>query len=49
MENPVKNGYGNEGLSLLEKGQKGLHAIIFSRLGVILLLFLFQVFMCVKE
>lgn len=44
MENPAENGYGNEGLSLLEKGQKGLHAIIFSRLGVILLLFLFQVF-----
>lgn len=34
----------NEGLSLLEKGQKGLHAAIFSRLGVIVLLFVFQVF-----
>ena len=39
-----KHDEGSEGLSLLKKGQKGLWAILFSRLGVILLLFLLQVF-----
>jgi len=32
----------NEGLSLLKKGQKGLMAAVFSRLGVIILLFVVQ-------
>ena len=34
----------SEGLSLLKRGQKGLFAVVFSRLGVIVLLFLLQLF-----
>ena len=34
----------NKGLSLLKKGQKGLIHAIFSRMGLILLLLLFEVF-----
>lgn len=33
-----------EGLSLIKKGKKGFFAVIFSRLGIIVLLFWFQVF-----
>ena len=34
----------NEGISLLRRGQKGLMAAVFSRMGIILLLFVLQIF-----
>ena len=34
----------SEGLSLIQKGKRGLLTVVFSRLGVITLLFLFQLF-----
>lgn len=40
-----RNVGGNEGLSLLKKGKKGLLAVLFSRLSIIVLLFLLQVFL----
>ena len=40
-----KNYRESQGLSLLKKGQKGLFAVIFSRLGIIVLLFLLQLFL----
>ena len=40
-----KNTRESQGLSLLKKGQKGLFAVIFSRLGIIVLLFLLQLFL----
>ena len=35
----------NLGLSLLEKGQQGLAHMVFSRIGIIVLLLLFQLFL----
>lgn len=40
-----KNVRESEGLRLLKKGQKGLFAVLFSRLGIIVLLFLLQLFL----
>lgn len=45
MEENHENYKEGEGLSLLKKGQKGLFAIIFSRLSIIVLLFAFQLFL----
>ena len=35
----------SEGISLLRKGQKGLMSVIFSRMGIIILLFVLQIFL----
>ena len=46
MSNQEQRNHGeSEGLSLLKKGQKGFFSIVFSRLGVIVLLFLLQLFL----
>ena len=46
MEEKEKTRYVSEednlGLSLLEKGQQGLAHVVFSRVGIIVLLLLFQ-------
>lgn len=49
MSDKTKIGYqeeeSNPGLRLLKKGQKGLVRAVFSRLGLIVLLLLFQLFL----
>ena len=39
----MDSGTRNEGISLLRRGQKGLMAVVFSRMGIILLLFVLQI------
>ena len=39
----MDSGTRNEGISLLRRGQKGLMAVVFSRMGIVLLLFVLQI------